>query len=506
VKSAVLEKAENRSHTTERSSFKRNEDASLARVREIPAVTTGSSFDFGKVNVFDPKNTVSVQPKLQINQPGDKYEQEADAMADRVMRMSDTETLYSTSSNVVQRKCAHCEKEEEETLQKKESGHEAVSVAPAIVHNVLNSSTGKSMDNSTRSFMEQRFRHDFSTVLIHDDSVAHQSSKDINALAYTYGSHVVFGAGQFQPKTYAGKRLIAHELTHVVQQQANFKNAPVQRDVKAYYKEQTEATPNFNFSGGSSSYEKHSAEAQKLHDALKGLIDAGRVAEVKSTSNEMAWFAANHKKNAQLEEIKIAIAAVGISNATALAKAIYDIHSEYVYSQGSLITIAPFYSNETKFKSDLNRNNSREMTEFEIAQAQRVFKAAINYSKVKIEERSKVASVGGYARTIGNTINFPDEVRSMHWLIHELTHVWQYQTTGWTYAPKALWAQTLGDGYQYRVDGKTKEQSLIDARAAGRTLADFNKEQQGDIIADYFSLLQSGGNSSAYQPFINDIK
>ena len=63
--------------------------------------------------------------------------------------------------------------------------------------------------------------YEFSAVRIHNDGQAHQSSKDINALAYTHDSHIVFGSGNFQPDTESGKKLIAHELTHVVQQNGN---------------------------------------------------------------------------------------------------------------------------------------------------------------------------------------------------------------------------------------------------------------------------------------------
>ena len=74
------------------------------------------------------------------------------------------------------------------------------------------------MDNATRSFMESRFGYDFSNVKIHNDSLAHQSASDINALAYTHGRDIVFGSGQYRPDSNAGKQLLAHELVHVVQQ------------------------------------------------------------------------------------------------------------------------------------------------------------------------------------------------------------------------------------------------------------------------------------------------
>lgn len=89
---------------------------------------------------------------------------------------------------------------------------------PPIVSEVLRS-PGKLLDTDTRRFMEPRFGHDFSRVRIHTDKKAAQSAQAVNALAYTVGNDIAFGAGQYSPRTRAGKKLLAHELAHVVQQQ-----------------------------------------------------------------------------------------------------------------------------------------------------------------------------------------------------------------------------------------------------------------------------------------------
>src|SRR6185437_11083385 len=82
-------------------------------------------------------------------------------------------------------------------------------------------SAGQPLDTATSAFMSQGFGHDFSTgVRIHTDAKAAESARSVNALAYTVGQHVVFGDRQYQPQTTAGQKLIAHELTHVVQQTA----------------------------------------------------------------------------------------------------------------------------------------------------------------------------------------------------------------------------------------------------------------------------------------------
>lgn len=97
------------------------------------------------------------------------------------------------------------------------------SEAPPIVHDVLRS-PGQPLDAATRSFMEPRFGHDFSGVRVHTDARAAESARAVNALAYTVGRDVVFGAGQHQPQSSAGQRLMAHELAHVVQQSGSEQN------------------------------------------------------------------------------------------------------------------------------------------------------------------------------------------------------------------------------------------------------------------------------------------
>jgi hypothetical protein len=175
----------------------------------------------------------TIQPKLTINQPNDVYEQEADAVADKVMRMPATETssffFQSQPLTVtpVQRKCAACEQEEKLRM-KEVNGNTAGITAPPVVHDVINSG-GQQLDTGTRGFMESRFGYDFSKVQVHNNALAHQSSEDINALAYTHGNHIVFAAGQYQPDTLKGKKLLSHELVHVIQQNGYVSRNKIQR-------------------------------------------------------------------------------------------------------------------------------------------------------------------------------------------------------------------------------------------------------------------------------------
>ncbi|WP_051614132.1 eCIS core domain-containing protein [Paenibacillus sp. UNC217MF] len=101
-------------------------------------------------------------------------------------------------------------------LQRSATRAEKPSVIPPIVHEVLKS-PGQPLEASTRAFMEPRFGHDFSCVRVHTDARAAESAREVNALAYTVGQDIVFGEGQHKPETTAGKKLMAHELAHVVQ-------------------------------------------------------------------------------------------------------------------------------------------------------------------------------------------------------------------------------------------------------------------------------------------------
>ncbi|HKZ67925.1 MAG TPA: DUF4157 domain-containing protein, partial [Chitinophagaceae bacterium] len=162
-----------------------------------------------------------IQPKLEINQPGDKYEQEADAMADKVMRMPGPETnTVSSLPNFIQRKCAHCQEEEEKKkIQRKETGGGKVGGGNDLLTYVNSlSNSGSPLSMAERNFFEPRFGHDFSKVRIHTDNAAANSAKSINASAYTYGNNIVINSRQYSSQTNAGKRLLGHELTHVVQQ------------------------------------------------------------------------------------------------------------------------------------------------------------------------------------------------------------------------------------------------------------------------------------------------
>src|SRR5579875_1886798 len=129
-------------------------------------------------------------------------------------------TFSPVRSGILQRDCScggKCEDCKKKTLQRRPAGGHETGTVPPIVHEVLRSS-GQPLDRETRAFMEPRFGHDFSKVRLHTDERAKESARSVHAHAYTVGNDIAFASGAYQPQTSSGQRLLAHELTHVVQQ------------------------------------------------------------------------------------------------------------------------------------------------------------------------------------------------------------------------------------------------------------------------------------------------
>ena len=148
-------------------------------------------------------------------------------------------------SNVLQRKCAcggtpgptgeceECRKKRESKSLQRQTAHPSslidhFSEIPSIVHDVLNS-PGQPLDAETRAFMEPRFGHDFGHVRVHTDAQAADSAHAVHAHAYTVGQNVVFSESNYAPSTLAGRKLLAHELAHTIQQR-NARGAPASAD------------------------------------------------------------------------------------------------------------------------------------------------------------------------------------------------------------------------------------------------------------------------------------
>jgi hypothetical protein len=170
------------------------------------------------------KTSPPIQRKLSVNSPGDSYEREADQVA---------EEIAANENHLLQRKCScggscpDCggDDDKKKKVQAKHISTEEPQplIAPDSVNDVLRS-TGNPLDEKTLALMEQGFGYDFSHVRVHTDTKAGASAKELNALAYTSGNEIVFSPGHYAPETKTGRKLLAHELTHVVQQAGGMKS------------------------------------------------------------------------------------------------------------------------------------------------------------------------------------------------------------------------------------------------------------------------------------------
>jgi hypothetical protein len=169
-----------------------------------------------------------LQAKLRIGQPNDIYEQEADRVAEQVMRMPDPSrtleclTVSQPAAAAIQRKCIRCKNNEydEKKLMRKET---PVSLyhpdVPPVVYDVLRS-PGQPLDPATRAFFEPRFGADFGNVRIHSDSRSEKAVQSIQAMAFTVGNDIFLNREQHYSRSPTRQFLLAHELSHVIQQRA----------------------------------------------------------------------------------------------------------------------------------------------------------------------------------------------------------------------------------------------------------------------------------------------
>jgi hypothetical protein len=228
-----------------------------------PSMETRFHHDFSQVRVHTvtPKQ---IQTKLTVNHPGDKYEQEADRVSEYIMSMPNNETnglsdvpaktqgksatfargqglypqnaqgeilqrkpLASTNTSIAQSQIKFPEKEEGGLLQTKELSGQTQQVPPQVAANINSlRGSGQPLTRSARAFFEPRFGVDFSGVQVHADAQAFELTRSLNARAFTVGRDMVFGTGEYSPETTSGRNLLAHELTHVMQQNPGMPKQP----------------------------------------------------------------------------------------------------------------------------------------------------------------------------------------------------------------------------------------------------------------------------------------
>jgi len=305
---------------------------------------------------------------------------------------------------------------------------------------------GRPLDNATRAEMESRFGYDFAGVRVHTDEKAARSARAIDALSYTAGNDIAFAQGQYAPGTPRGRRLLAHELTHVAQQ--------------------SRTSPE-----GDLSIAATDSPAEREADAVSAKVAAGGGLDAPVSASRGA----------------IQRSAGGVVGGVV----------------GGLVGAALIAATLEVLLRD-----ARPLTPDEIKEAKKVFGNSLNYGLVRIAE-STVMTIGPGrpARTPFNTIFFPPGTQKKYpgkdllpWLIHEMTHTWQTQH-GIGVVEKTITA--LGGEKAYKYGG---DQGLKSAWAAGKHFLDFNTEQQADICSHYYSRLEAGGDTSPFEPYVEEVR
>jgi hypothetical protein len=176
-------------------------------------------------NRYVQRVVAGIQAKLKVGQPGDVYEQEADRIAEQIVNSSllIVRSQRQGTEEKIQKLAEEEEKkkrEEEMPVMTKILSGDASQISNNLEERLSRTKgMGSSLPSENRAFMEERFGVDFSGVRIHADSEAAKMARELNAEAFTYRRGIYFREGKYSPGTLAGKRLLSHELTHVVQQQ-----------------------------------------------------------------------------------------------------------------------------------------------------------------------------------------------------------------------------------------------------------------------------------------------
>jgi hypothetical protein len=423
---------------------------------------------------------------------------------------------------------------------------------------------GQPLPSASRTFFEPYFGKDLGRVRIHTGGPAGQLAHDIRAEAFTVGSDIVFGEGRFSPTSQKGKWLLAHELTHVLQQE---KGQPRTRG----------ADINRHRSGGDR------LQRSILGKVWGGIKKAGRALwrEVKRAAGavwggarwllggmwgamkEVGKWSWNVLKSGAalawslvvdtpsriwrlLKHLGSGIAGVAgwmVEGFKLAWRRDFKKMGEWILSGlksgaawvlrllGKLSDIAGV-GEIWDLLSQIIKFNTRPLTDGEIVEAKVTFANSISYWKVRVDEYSLISTIGaavkkekyGMGVTTFHTVNFNQKITAtagssdMHWLTHELTHVSQGEHVGSQYLGEAVHAQSSEEGYDYggQYSPLWRPAKSPSPHPSGLHFRAFNREQQASIAADYYYSrygvsVRSGKTSflpdpEEYEPVIDELR
>lgn len=335
-----------------------------------------------------------------------------------------------------------------------------------IVHDALRS-PGRPLDDKTRAAAEPRFGRDFRHVRVHSGPEADQSAQAIHASAYTVGNEIVFGSGRYQPDSVAGRKLLAHELTHVVQQEGAASSGPIQL-----------VSPTSTLE----------VQAERMEQE-----------QPFETGQTRPHLTATAGRTVQRSFLGGILGAIGGAIAGVVAGALVG------GPLGAVVGgIAGLVGGAVV--GDRLTTRRRSLSGPETEYAKDIFRDTVDYGEIEITRDSFFST--GAPKTLGNTIHLKSTPPWNHFkgdtmelteagmetLIHEMGHVWQYQNGGLAYIPDSLWAQLKA-----RFSSGSRNEAY-DWRAADRQhkpWAEWNPEQQAAAIEQYNKLLRKSKAKTA---------
>jgi len=398
---------------------------------------------------------------------------------------------------LIQKKCADCERDEEvqrrpltSFIQKKNSEHEVTTASDRVSQQIQTTKGGGSaMPQTTKSFMENRFGTDFSNVRIHTGDYAAEMSTELSARAFTVGNDIYFNTGKYSPETSEGKSLLAHELTHTIQQGNTNTHSPVaQRSFWSFIKKAAGVVW-----GGIKKVGRGIATGAKwLGSKIKWL--GGQVIDkIAGIFQRFAYWmtqlpARIFRLLSGLFKGLRTFKPWTLSWWKSLAEV--DTWKNFLKWVGSrVVEIAEIGGVGEIYETimDFIKFNTRVLSPSEIKAGKSIFGNSINFDFVRVDEGAVIGPLfSGRAYTSFHTINSWG-TESTDVMIHEMTHVWQFEHAGAIYMPQAIHAQVWGEKYDYRgVSG------LLARQSAGKGFSSFNREQQAQIVQDFFQLRQTG--------------
>ena len=410
--------------------------------------------------------------------------------------MDDEETQDAERISV-RKKCDECEKEEKaqrstlspfiQTKANDDDGYTDDAISSKIQST---RGGGQALPETTKTFMQSRFGTDFSNIKIHTGNYAAQLSNQLNAQAFTVGNDIYFNSGKFSPSTSQGKKLIAHELTHTIQQNNNKVSAQpkVQRSFWSWIKKAAgtvwggiKKVGQWIGTGAKWIWKGLTWLGGQVIDKIAGVFQRiafwmsqlpARVGRLLST----LWKGLKTFKPWTLKWWK---SLADIDTWKGFLKWILTVALQSLEIGG----LGEAY--ETIM--DLIKFNTRVLSASELKAAKSIFGNSINFDFVRVDIGAVIGPAFSHrAYTSFHTINSWG-TESTDVMVHELTHVWQYENAGAIYMPQAIHAQKWGGGYDY---GDVANLQL--KKTAGEGLLSFNREQQAQIVQDFFRLRQDG--------------